>query len=195
MLFSLVDSGKSRIVVTLTGHAAFYRICLEQAIKTNTLDQCSNSRTRHLLVLRVASSHFRQSCRHQSSSVAVIRYQVVLASPSPSAYQCSMNALEIAARNFVISPKAGRQLERHRATVLMLRAKDATFSQIQDLLAQHTVTVSESSITRFCRKHRAEIKRLRLQLEQELDSPSPSAIVTAPPSIQSRKMRDLRGPV
>jgi len=109
-----------------------------------------------------------------------------------------MNALEIAAHNFVVSPKAGRELERHRATVLILRAKDATFSQIQDLLAQHGVIVSESSTTRFCRKHRAEIQRLRLQLEQEFDLLSPSAPVTAPTALplnQSRKIRDLRGPV
>src|ERR1700761_7162307 len=109
-----------------------------------------------------------------------------------------MNALEIAAHNFVFSPTAGRRLERHRATVLTLRAKDATFSQIQDLLAQHDVAVSESSITRFCRKHRAEIQRLRLQLEQEFDVPSTSSPImppTAQPLTQSRKMRDLRGPV
>ena len=109
-----------------------------------------------------------------------------------------MNALEAAARNFVALPKAGRLLEQHHATVLMLRAKDASFSQIQDLLAQHGVIVSESSITRFCRKHCAEIQRLRLQLEQEFDVPSASPPVTpatAQPLTQSRKMRDLRGPV
>jgi DNA-binding MurR/RpiR family transcriptional regulator len=109
-----------------------------------------------------------------------------------------MNALEIAARNFVVSPKAGRLLERHCQNVLMLRAKDATFSQIQDLLAQHGVIVSESSITRFCRKHRAETQRLRLQLEQEFDLPSPPAAVvasTVSPVSQVRKIRDLRGPV
>jgi DNA-binding MurR/RpiR family transcriptional regulator len=107
-----------------------------------------------------------------------------------------MNALETAARNFVVSPRAGRQLERHRATVLMLRAKDATFSQIQDMLAQHDVTVSESSITRFCRKHRAEIQRLRLQLEREFDLPSPPpSIAATAPLTQGRKIRDLRGPV
>jgi DNA-binding MurR/RpiR family transcriptional regulator len=111
-----------------------------------------------------------------------------------------MNALDTAARNFVVSPKAGRLLDRHRATVLMLRAKDATFSQIQELLAQHGVIVSESSITRFCRKHRAETQRLRLQLEQEFDSQSgsPPIYTTAPPAtplIQGRKTRDLRGEV
>jgi DNA-binding MurR/RpiR family transcriptional regulator len=82
--------------------------------------------------------------------------------------------------------------------VLTLRAKDATFSQIQDLLAQHGVIVSESSITRFCRKNRAETQRLRFQLEQELELPSLSALVTAPtaPALnQGRKIRDLRGPV
>lgn len=107
-----------------------------------------------------------------------------------------MNSLEIAARNFVVRAKAGPLLERHRATVLMLRAKDATLSQIQDLLTQHGVIVSESSITRFCRKHRAEIQRLRLQLEQEVDSPSiPVTAAPALPPIQGRKLRDLRGDV
>jgi len=107
-----------------------------------------------------------------------------------------MNALETAARNFVVSPKAGRELERHLATVLMLRAKDATFSQIQDLLAQYGVIASESSITRFCRKHRAEIQRLRLQLEQEIESPAiPVRAPISPPLTQGMKTRDLRGPV
>ena len=110
-----------------------------------------------------------------------------------------MNSLETAARNFVVPPKAGRQLERNRATVLMLRAKDASFSQIQDMLAQHGVVVSESTITRFCRKHLAEIQRLRLQLEQEVDLPSGSQPVrataaTLPLLAKDRKMRDLRGP-
>jgi DNA-binding MurR/RpiR family transcriptional regulator len=82
----------------------------------------------------------------------------------------------------------------------MLRAKDAAFWQIQDLLSQHGVMVSESSITRFCRKHRAEIQRLRLQLEQDVDLPSGSPTVRAtvpiaPPLTQGGKMRDLRGPV
>jgi DNA-binding MurR/RpiR family transcriptional regulator len=109
-----------------------------------------------------------------------------------------VNELQTAARNFVVMPKARRQLERHRVTVLMLRAKNATFSQIQDLLAQHGVAVSESSITRFCRKHCAEIQRLRLQLEREVDLPSGSSATSAaaPPAprfTQSMKLRDLRG--
>ncbi len=111
----------------------------------------------------------------------------------------SMNALEIAARNFATYAKAGLLLERYRSAVLTLRAKEATFSQIQEVLAQHNVTVSESSITRFCRKHLAEIQRLRLQLEQEVNLPSGSppvraTVLAAPPSTQ-KKMRDLRGPV
>jgi DNA-binding MurR/RpiR family transcriptional regulator len=84
----------------------------------------------------------------------------------------------------------------HHATVLMLRAKDATFSQIQDLFAQHGVIVSESCITRFCRKHHAEVQRLKFQLEQEFDLPSPPPSIPATaPLTQGRKIRDLRGPV
>jgi hypothetical protein len=107
-----------------------------------------------------------------------------------------MNSLETAARNFVVSPKARRILERHHSAVITLRAKDATFSQIQDLLAQHGVIVSESSLTRFCRKHLAETQRLRLQLEQEVDLPTVSPSITATVSTaltQGRKIRDLRG--
>jgi hypothetical protein len=107
-----------------------------------------------------------------------------------------MNALETAARNFVVSPKAGQHLERHRATVQTLRAKDVTFLQIQDLLAQHGVAASESSITRFCRTQRAEIQRLKLQLEQQPDLPSPPPSIAATASLtQRRTIRDLRGPV
>jgi DNA-binding MurR/RpiR family transcriptional regulator len=111
-----------------------------------------------------------------------------------------MNALDSVARNFVVMPKAARLLERHRSTVLTLRAKGATFSQIQELLARHGVILSESSITRFCRKHLAELQRLQLQLEQEVELPSGSqpvraTVATLPPVTQHRKMRDLRGPV
>ena len=71
---------------------------------------------------------------------------------------------------------------------------------IRKLLAQdlkeHGVTVSESSITRFCRTHRAAIQRLRLQLEQEFDLPSPPPYVPATaPLTQGRKLSDLRGEV
>jgi DNA-binding MurR/RpiR family transcriptional regulator len=109
-----------------------------------------------------------------------------------------MNALEIAASNFVASAKARLLLERHRRAVLTLRAKEATFSQIQDLLSEHGVKISESSITRFCRKHLAEVQRLRFQFEQEVDLPSESPSITATVSTaltQGRKIRDLRGPV
>lgn len=110
-----------------------------------------------------------------------------------------MTSLDTTARNFIVVPKAARHLERHHSAVLTLRAKEATFSQIQEVLAQHSVTVSESSITRFCRKHLAEIQRLRLQLEEEVNlpsgSPSVRATVLAAPPSTPKKMRDLRGPV
>jgi hypothetical protein len=114
-----------------------------------------------------------------------------------------MNTLEEAARSFVVSAKANRLLERNRSAVLLLRAREATFSQIHDLFAQHGVVVSESSITRFCRKHRAELQRLRLEQEQETDlSPGflPTTVSIGPASpasslIRGQKIRDLRGEV
>jgi len=114
-----------------------------------------------------------------------------------------MNTLEEAARSFVVSAKANRLLERNRSAVLLLRAREATFSQIHDLFVQHGVVVSESSITRFCRKHRAELQQLRLKLEQETDLESGPPVIAlslspASPStslIKGRKIRDLRGEV
>lgn len=120
----------------------------------------------------------------------------------------NVSRLEEAALNFVVSPKAFKLLEHHRAAVLTLRAKDASYSQIHDFLKEHHIFVSESSISRFCRKHRSELQRQRLLLEQEADfrtesSPgskptsSLSATDTIPGASRSgtRKIRDLRGEV
>ena len=117
------------------------------------------------------------------------------------------STLDEAALGFVASPKFSRQLESKRNAVLTLRAKNASYPQIQDLLKVHGIDVPESAVARFCRKYRGQIQRLRLNLEQETALPeaspalkpttfippvSPTPNPIAPPS---RKLRDLRGPV
>jgi len=118
------------------------------------------------------------------------------------------STIEEAARHFVSPPKAFKLLELHRSAILTLRARGATYAQICDLLKEYRVIVSEAAITRFCRKHRAEVQRLRLLQEQEVDEPAtstpasrpmistPAITVTPNPTAPtSRKVRDLRGEV
>ena len=117
------------------------------------------------------------------------------------------STLDEAALGFVASPKFSRQLESKRNAVLTLRAKHASYPQIQDLLKLHGIEVPESAIARFCRKYRGQVQRLRLSLEQETGLPealpAPKPVTFIPgvsPTLnliasQSRKPRDLRGPV
>lgn len=129
-------------------------------------------------------------------------------SAAPISEDFKASTIEEAARHFVSAPKAFKLLEEHRSAVLTLRAREATYAQICDLLKVHQIIVSEAAITRFCRKHRAEVQRLRLRQEQEIDEPvhsvtasrspisTPAISITPNPiASTSRKVRDLRGEV
>ena len=118
------------------------------------------------------------------------------------------STLDEVAFSFVASPKFFRLLESRRTAVLTLRAREASYAQIQDLLKLHGIEVPESAVARFCRKYRGQVQRLRLTLEQDTaDAPesSPAAKPTTsistvsltphPMAPASRKLRDLRGPV
>jgi hypothetical protein len=62
--------------------------------------------------------------------------------------------------------------------VLLLRAKHATYDKIVTMLEKVGVKTSLFSVSRFCRQHRAEIKKLRVQLESRkppADSSEPLA--------------------
>ena len=128
-------------------------------------------------------------------------------SDAPLSLTITASTLDEAALGFVASPKFSRQLESKRNAVLTLRARDASYPQIQDLLKVHGIEVPESAIARFCRKYRGQIQRLRLNLEQETDlpealpAPKPTTFIPTvsltpnPIASPSRKLRDLRGPV
>jgi hypothetical protein len=127
---------------------------------------------------------------------------------APISSTTGTSTLDEVALSFVASPKFFRLLESHRGAVLTLRAREASYAQIQDLLKLHGIEVPESAVARFCRKYRGQVQRLRLNLEQEtfdaLES-SPAAKPTTsistvsvtpnPIASSSRKLRDLRGPV
>jgi hypothetical protein len=125
---------------------------------------------------------------------------------APISGQAMASLIDEAALKFIPAPKFFKLLERHRTAVLTLRAREASYTQIQDLLKEYHVFVSEPAIARFCRKHRDELQRLRILLEQETDAvPVPSSVAKPPKPISivsttpkpiapsSREMRDLRG--
>ena len=64
-------------------------------------------------------------------------------------------------------PGAARRsvLHQYKRSVILLRAKHATYDKIGAMLEKVGVKTSIFSVSRFCRQHRAEIKRLRVQLE------------------------------
>ena len=64
-------------------------------------------------------------------------------------------------------PGAARRsvLHQYKRGVILLRAKHATYDKIVTLLEKVGVKTSIFSVSRFCRQHRAEIKKLRVQLE------------------------------
>jgi len=64
-------------------------------------------------------------------------------------------------------PGAARRsvLHQYKRSVILLRAKHATYDKIVAMLEAVGVKTSIFSVSRFCRQHRAEIKKLRVQLE------------------------------
>ena len=64
-------------------------------------------------------------------------------------------------------PGAARRsvLHQYKRGVILLRAKHATYDRIVAMLEKVGVKTSIFSVSRFCRQHRAEIKKLRVQLE------------------------------
>jgi hypothetical protein len=56
-------------------------------------------------------------------------------------------------------------LYQYKHGVILLRAKHATYDKIVTMLEKVGVKTSIFSVSRFCRQYRAEIKRLRVQLE------------------------------
>jgi hypothetical protein len=126
---------------------------------------------------------------------------------APNSAKTTASLIDEAALKFIPAPKFFKLLERHRTAVLTLRAREASYTQIQDLLKEFHVLVSEPAIARFCRKYRDELQRHRLLLEQETDSPSASSLAAKPsapvstvsltpnPKVPSSRtaMRDNRG--
>jgi hypothetical protein len=177
-------------------------------------DRCRGSCAAKLPIVPLSRTRRHRRCP-RSSLPGSIRARLFRAlyrwrmstSDAPLSSTIPASTLDEAARGFVASPRFSRQLESKRNAVLTLRAKDASYTQIQDLLKVYGIEVPESAVARFCRKYRGQIQRLRLNLEQETDSldasPAPRTTTFVPTvtpnpnpiASPTRRLRDLRGPV
>jgi len=78
-------------------------------------------------------------------------------------------------------------LHPYKRGVILLRAKHATYDKIVAMLEKVGVRTSIFSVSRFCRQHRAEVKKLRVQLESRKP---PTDMAELLPLTQVRESRD-----
>ncbi len=64
-----------------------------------------------------------------------------------------------------VTPQA--VLEPFKEAILLLRAKYASYETITETLTSHGVQVSGATVRKFCRRHHAEMRRLRTALDAE----------------------------
>lgn len=71
------------------------------------------------------------------------------------------------AENYQHNPNLHVVLDPYRAGVLLLRAKYATYDTITETLNARGVVVSQATVRNFCRRHQAEMKQLRNDLDRK----------------------------
>ena len=89
-------------------------------------------------------------------------------------------------------------LENYRDSILLLRAKFASYEKIAELLNERNIKVSVATVRKFCRKYQEEANRLRAEIEadvlaeQQTPSPSPAPAKDDRPPLTSEPGK--RGP-
>jgi hypothetical protein len=74
-------------------------------------------------------------------------------------------------------------LENYKDSILLLRAKYASYEKIAELLHERNIKVSVATVRKFCRKYHEEAQRLRAEIETDTvneQQPAP-ANETRPP--------------
>jgi hypothetical protein len=73
-------------------------------------------------------------------------------------------------------------LENYKDSILLLRAKYASYEKIAELLNERNIKVSVATVRKFCRKYQEEAQRLRAEIEAdtvtEQSAQQPSAPMT-----------------
>ena len=72
-------------------------------------------------------------------------------------------------------------LENYKDSILLLRAKYASYEKISELLSERDIKVSVATVRKFCRKYQEEAQRLRAEIAADSgmdDKPTPQ--LTAP---------------
>jgi hypothetical protein len=79
-------------------------------------------------------------------------------------------------------------LENYKDSILLLRAKYASYEKIAELLHEHDIKVSVATVRKFCRKYQEEAQRLRAEIAAEsgtddkpVPQPTPPANSNRPP--------------
>src|SRR5277367_6426860 len=74
-------------------------------------------------------------------------------------------------------------LENYRDSILLLRAKYASYEKITELLHERDIKVSVATVRKFCRKYQEEALRLRTEIESDaVTEQKPTPQPTAPAS-------------
>jgi hypothetical protein len=72
-------------------------------------------------------------------------------------------------------------LENYKDSILLLRAKYASYEKISELLSERDIKVSVATVRKFCRKYQEEAQRLRAEIAADsgMDD-KPASQPTAP---------------
>ena len=73
-------------------------------------------------------------------------------------------------------------LENYKDSILLLRAKYASYEKISELLNERGIKVSVATVRKFCRKYQDESQRLRSEIETDTaieQKPTPEPISPA----------------
>jgi hypothetical protein len=66
-------------------------------------------------------------------------------------------------------------LENYKDSILLLRAKFASYEKIAELLNEHGIKVSVATVRKFCRKYLDEAQRLREEIATDTSTETPEA--------------------
>jgi transcription termination factor Rho len=77
-------------------------------------------------------------------------------------------------------------LENYKDSILLLRAKYASYEKISELLNERDIKVSVATVRKFCRKYQDEAQRLRAEIAADSGTEDKSAPLPFVPATENR---------